>query len=156
MYISDAILSAAKNRATSSKSKIKFVPIPIIYIKLYYETWRGRVDDLSFFGYLSPFCFLLIEFHCTFSISYKIQKYYIYYIVFWLGYDRRSGLSFVPALFLSILTPLFLPSSYVSFSYFILAASMRECLREHSRMTSPFPIAILNGTFFFSFCESDA
>ena len=26
---------------------------------------RGREDDLSFFEYLSPFCFLSIEFHCT-------------------------------------------------------------------------------------------
>ena len=24
---------------------------------------HGRVDDLSFFDYSSPFCFLLIEFH---------------------------------------------------------------------------------------------
>ena len=39
----------------------------------------GRVDFLSFFDYLSPFYFLLIEFHCTFSISYKIQQYYVYY-----------------------------------------------------------------------------
>ena len=31
---------------------------------------RGRVDDLSFFEFLSPLCFLSIEFHCTFSISY--------------------------------------------------------------------------------------
>ena len=37
---------------------------------------RGRVDDLSFLEYLSPFCFLLIEFHCTFSISYKILLYF--------------------------------------------------------------------------------
>ena len=40
---------------------------------------RGRVDDLSFFEYLSPFCFLLIEFHCTFFISYKILSYFLYY-----------------------------------------------------------------------------
>ena len=39
----------------------------------------GGVDDLSFFEYLSPFCFLLIEFHCTFSISYKILPYFVYY-----------------------------------------------------------------------------
>ena len=38
---------------------------------------QGRMDDLSFFEYLSPF-FFLIEFHCTFSISYKILPYYIY------------------------------------------------------------------------------
>ena len=40
---------------------------------------RGKVDDLSFFEYLSPFCFLSIEFHCTFSISYKILPYFLYY-----------------------------------------------------------------------------
>ena len=28
---------------------------------------------------LSPFCFLLIEFHFTFSIVYKILPYYVYY-----------------------------------------------------------------------------
>ena len=27
----------------------------------------SRVDELSFFAYLSTFCFLSIEFHCTFS-----------------------------------------------------------------------------------------
>ena len=40
---------------------------------------RGRVDDLSFFEYLSPFCFLSIEFHYTFSILYKILPYFVYY-----------------------------------------------------------------------------
>ena len=32
-----------------------------------------------FFEYISPFCFLSIEFHCTFSISYKILPYFVYY-----------------------------------------------------------------------------
>ena len=41
-------------------------------------SYRGRVDDLSFFDYLSPFCFLLIEFHCYFYISYKILPDYVY------------------------------------------------------------------------------
>ena len=54
----------------------------------------------------------------------------------------------MPALLISILTPRFLPSS-VSLSYFILAVPMRECLGKHPCMSSPFPIAILNGTFFF-------
>ena len=40
---------------------------------------RGKVDDLSFLEYLSPFCFLSIEFHGTFSISYKIVPYFVYY-----------------------------------------------------------------------------
>ena len=42
-------------------------------------------------------------------------------IVFWLDIDRPSGL-------LSILTPLFLHTSSVSLSYFILAVPMRKCL----------------------------
>ena len=40
---------------------------------------RGRVDDLPFVEYLNPFYFLSIEFHCTFSISYKILPYFVYY-----------------------------------------------------------------------------
>ena len=43
------------------------------------EPNRGRVDDLSFFNYLSPFYFLLVEFQCTFSISCKILPNYVYY-----------------------------------------------------------------------------
>ena len=67
-------------------------------------------------------------------------------------YSRLS--SYLPRLFLcfmichfsfaSLLTP-----SSVSLSYFILAVPMRGCLGKHSCMSSPFPIAILNGTFFF-------
>ena len=50
------------------------------------------MDDLSFFEYLSPFCFLLIEFHCTFSI---IKYYHIFFIiiVFKLGSDKLSPVS---------------------------------------------------------------
>ena len=36
------------------------------------------MDDLSFFENLSPFCFLWIEFHCTFSIFYKILPDFVY------------------------------------------------------------------------------
>ena len=51
-----------------------------LFNTLYLSMWpRGRVDDLSFFEYLSLFCFLSIEFHCTFSISYKILPYFVYY-----------------------------------------------------------------------------
>ena len=39
---------------------------------------RGRVDDSSFFDCSNPF-FLSIKFHCTFSISYKILPYFVYY-----------------------------------------------------------------------------
>ena len=69
---------------------------------------RGRVDDLSFFDYLSSFCFLLIEFHCTFTISYKILPDYVhYYCILIRMCDRPSGLLlFMPAVLFSILTPL--------------------------------------------------
>ena len=42
----------------------------------------GRVDDLSFFEYLSPFCFLSIEFLSTFSISYKILPYFVLLLLY--------------------------------------------------------------------------
>ena len=65
-------------------------------------------------------------------------------IIFWLGNDRLSGfLSFAPLYFFTILTPLFLPSSSFSLSYIILG------LGKYSCMSSPFPIAILNGTSCF-------
>ena len=63
--------------------------------------------------------------------------------------DRLDFFFFVPALLLSTLKPLFLPSLSVSLSLFILAVPIRECLGKHSCMSSPFPTAILNGTFFF-------
>ena len=62
---------------------------------------------------------------------------------------RRDFFFFVPDLLLSILTPLFLPSSSFSLSYFILAVPMRKCLGNHSCMSSPFLVAILNSTFLF-------
>ena len=114
--------------------------------------WQLRVDDLSFFNYLSPFCFLLTEFHYTFFISY-IKSYHIIFIiiVFWLICDTPSGLlSFMPTLFFSTLMSLFLPSSSVSISYFILAVPMHECLGKHSRMSSPFLMPILNGNLLLS------
>ena len=44
-----------------------------------FSSARGRVDDSSFFEYLSPFYFLSIEFNCLFFISYKIFPYFVYY-----------------------------------------------------------------------------
>ena len=65
------------------RSRINEVRLQNLYLALckhsLYNSGRGRVDDLSFFEYLSPFCFLSIEIHCTFSISYKILPYFIYY-----------------------------------------------------------------------------
>ena len=59
----------------------------------------------------------------------------------WIGL-----LSFVSAVLLSTFILLFLLSSSVSLSNFYLAVSMRGCLGKHSCTSSPFPIAILNGT----------
>ena len=71
-------------------------------------------------------------------------------VVVWLGCDRPSGLQFfVPALVFSILRPLFLTSSFVSLSYFILVVHMHECLGKHSCMSFSFAIAILNAAFLF-------
>ena len=50
------------------------------------------------------------------------------------------------AVLLSTFILLFLPSSSVSLTNFNLAVPMRECTGEHSCMSSPFSIAILNET----------
>ena len=47
-----------------------------------------------------------------------------------------------------MLTLLILPYSSVSLSDFILAVPMREYFGNHTCMSSLFPIAMLNGTFF--------
>ena len=39
---------------------------------------QERADNFSLFDCSSRFCFLLIEFHCTFSFSCKILPYYVY------------------------------------------------------------------------------
>ena len=96
--------------------------------------------------------FVLCQLNFMVLFLFLIKNYHILFIiiVFWLGCDRPLGLLlFVPVLLLSILTPLFLPSSSVSLPYFVLAVPMRECLGKHSCMSSPCPIAILIGTFLF-------
>ena len=40
---------------------------------------RGGGGMTSFFDCSSLFCFLFIEYHCSFSISYKIVPHYVYY-----------------------------------------------------------------------------
>ena len=60
--------------------------------------------------------------------------------------DWTGLLSFVSAVLLSTFILLFLPSSSVSLSNIYLGVPMRWCLGKHSRTSSPFPIAILNGT----------
>ena len=62
-----------------------------------------------------------------------------------------SGLLFFRARFISLETHDSLLTFFVRFlSYLSLAVPMRNCFGKHSCMSSLFPIAILNGTFFFS------
>ena len=97
------------------------------------------------------FVFCQLNFIVLFPFLKKYYHIMFINIVFWLGCDRPSGLLlFLPALLPSKLTPLVLPCSNVSLSYFILAVPMRECLGKNSCTSSPFPIAILNATSFFS------
>ena len=107
-----------------------------------------RVDDLSFFEYLSPFCFLSIEFHCTFSLLIKYYHILFVIILFWLGSDRLSGLfSFVPALLFSILTPLFCPSLPVPLSYFSLCRSDARVFGK--TLVHEFPISYSHTEWYF-------
>ena len=110
-----------------------------------YLLLRGMVDDLSFFYHLNSNLFFANLISLYFSISYKILQY-LFIIIFWLGCDRPSGLLFS---WLLCFFPYSRLSSFVSLSYFVLAVHMRECLGKYLWMSSPFPIAILNGTCFF-------
>ena len=72
-------------KATGERGWGDTTPCTVNWCKKVWGDWlassycRGRMDDLSFFNYLSTFCFLLNEFHCSFSISYKILPDYVYY-----------------------------------------------------------------------------
>ena len=46
--------------------------LPLIITKMNGGGWL-------IFNFASPFCFLFIEFHFIFSISYKTLQYYVYY-----------------------------------------------------------------------------
>ena len=127
----------------------------LILILIIISGGGGMIYHFRLFKCILFFCQLNFILLFPFHIKYYFILFVI--IVFWLGCDRPSGLlSFVPALLFSILTPLFCPSSSVPLSYFSLAVPMRECLGKHSYMSSPFPIAILNGTSsFFSLVQEN-
>ena len=96
--------------------------------------YQGRVDDLSFLDYVSLFCFLLIKFHLTFSMYYKIVTNYYCNLV---KYCLTVKTSFFRARFASFHTHVsLLISLSFSLSYFILAFPMQECLGKHSCMSS--------------------
>ena len=70
-----------------------------------------RVDNFLFLDCSSPFCFLIIEFHCTLSKSYKILPYYVYY--YWLASDMPPLLFFHARFTSSILMDLFVFWKYI-------------------------------------------
>ena len=76
---------------------------------------------------------------------------YYYYYIFGLGFETPSGLLFFRAFFASFYTHASLLTFFVCF--FVLFGKTLECLGKHSCMSSPFPIAILNGTFIFRQCD---
>ena len=90
--------------------------------------WFGEVDDCSFFNYLNPFCFLLIEFHQTFSISYNILPYFVYYYCILSTMSYAVGTYFFRARFASFHTHASLLTFFVCF--FIL---FRSCC-SHARV----------------------
>ena len=68
------------------------------------------MDHFSFFNCSSLFCSLLIVFHCTFSISYKILQYYIQYCIL-IRLSSTVGASF----FRSCFTPFHTQASIFTF-----------------------------------------
>ena len=71
---------------------------------------------------------------------------YIKIMIIWMAIQRQPGFVFLSQFYFFPYSSL---TSYrrSSFSLF-LAVPMRECLGKQSCMSSPFPIDILNGTFF--------
>ena len=104
-------------------------------------------QDLIFHSHCTSFCMFTLLHYVAWILCYSCCS---------LGrmvgpsYSSTIGTSFfVPTLLLTILPFLFLPSSSVILTYFVLAVPMSECMGKHSCMSSTFPIAILNGTCFF-------
>ena len=58
-------------------------------------------------------------------------------IVYWLGCDRQFGLLFRAPLLLSILTPLFLPSS----SVYLISSLLFPCANVWETLVHEFPIS---------------
>ena len=134
------MIISQRTSTTYNKNESELIDLVVI-------SSRERVDDLLVFEYLSLFCFLLIEFHCTFPILIKFYQI-VYYNSISIRMWWAVGTSFIRA------RRTFFPYSRLSsvrlrLSQFILAVPMRECLGKHSCKSSQFPIAILNGTSSF-------
>ena len=121
---------------------------------LYASVWENALAWVP--NFLQPYVMVLDFFRqCNFMCTICIRSEKLDILTHYSPPEPLNSLTdgpsgfFVPAL-LKILAPLFLPPSSVSLSCFILAVPMRECSGKHSCTSSTFPIAMLNGTLFFS------
>ena len=116
---------------------------------------RGRVDDLSFLDYICPFCFLSIEFHCTFSISCKILPYYVYYYCILIRMWYVVGTSFVRARCATFHTHASLLTIFVCFFFVCFFVLFRFCC-SHTRvfwktLVHEFPFTYSHNDFYSIF-----
>ena len=109
--------------------------------------WGG--GGLFIFLLFKSFCFLFIEFHCTFSMSYWILPYYVYYYYFIFSSTDRPSVLFFDARFTSLDTHASLLTFFCFFVLFHSCSSHARVLGKHSCMSSPFPMTIRSGTSFF-------
>ena len=138
------------------KTIVHRFPISYIHTECYIFS-RGRVDDSSFFEYLSSFFLVNWISLYFFHIFWNTNKSCL--LLLYFDYDSLGLRNF----FLS-LSLCFFPysrlfsylNSSVSLSNFIIAVPMLKCLGKHSCMSYTFPIAILNGTFFFDSATTSA
>ena len=117
---------------------------------------RGRVDDLSFFEYLSPFVFCQLNFIVLFPFLIKYYHILFINIVFWLGCDRPSGHLFFRALFAFFHTHASLFTSFVCF--FILFHSRCSHAQVFGKtLVHEFPISYSHTEWYllFSLCEGN-
>ena len=107
------------------------------------------MDNLSFFEYLSPFCFCQLNFIVLFPFLIKYYHILFNIIVFWWGCDRPSGhLSSCPFCFF----PYSRLSYYLRLYLYLISFLLFPCASVWENTCAwvpPFPIAILNCTFFF-------
>ena len=82
----------------------------------------------QFFDYLSSFWFLLIEFYCTFFISYKILEYYVYYYYILIRMWQADRTTFFCAHFASFHTHASL------LTFFICLFILFHSFCSHARM----------------------
>ena len=121
-----------------------------VFFLTYNNTTQGREDNFFFFDCSSIFCFLFIEFHYTFSFFNKI----LCLLLLYFDQDvigRRDSFFSCPLCFFpnSRLPSCRLRLFLIYLISFFNCCSHARVFEKHSCMSSPCPIAMLNGTFFF-------